>query len=96
MFARFTYLYFSPEKLAEAKSIYETEIAPVISKQKGNKQALLLEPADDSNEYISYSLWEDESDLKEFEASSDYPPVIARVKEIVSKPPVQKYYHVGM
>ena len=94
MFLRFTYLYFSPEKLAEAKDIYITEIAPAIHKQKGNKQVLLLEPADGSNEFISFSLWEDESDIKEFEASAHYPPVIARIKEMVSKPPLQKYYNV--
>jgi hypothetical protein len=35
---------------------------------------------------------EEESDIKEFEASADYAPVIARIKEMVSKPPLQKYY----
>ena len=94
MFLRFTYLFFAEEKIAEAKSIYINEIAPVISKQKGSKQVFLLEPSDGSNEFISYSLWEDESDIKAFEASDDYLPVISRVKELVSKPPVQKYYHV--
>jgi heme-degrading monooxygenase HmoA len=59
-----------------------------------NARGLLLEPADGSNEFISYSLWEEESDIKEFEASPDYPPVIARIKEMVSKPPLQKYYTV--
>lgn len=95
MFLRFTYLYFKTEKLAEAKDIYLNEIAPAISKQKGNKQVLLLEPADGSNEFISYSIWEEESDLKEFESSTEYPPVIARIKEMVSKPPIQKYYFVN-
>jgi len=95
MFVRFTYLYFAEEKMAEARSIYLTEVVTVISKQKGNKQVFLLEPADGSNEFISYSLWEDESDVKAFEASDDYLPAISRVKEFVSKPPLQKYYHVN-
>ncbi|MEP6949178.1 MAG: antibiotic biosynthesis monooxygenase [Ginsengibacter sp.] len=95
MFLRFTYIYFPSEKRAEAKDIYMTEILPVIRMQKGNKQVLLPEPADGNDEFISYSLWEDESDIKKFEASTDYVAVIDRVKEIVSKPPLQKYYLVN-
>lgn len=95
MFLRFTCLYFPADKLAEAKNIYMTEIAPVIRRQKGNKEVLLLEPADGSDEFISYSLWEDESDIKKFEESAVYPAVIGRIKEVVSKPPLQKYYLVN-
>lgn len=94
MFLRFTYLYFDAEKQSEAKAVYNNEVAPAIRKQKGNKEVLLLEPTDGSNEFISYSLWEDESDIKAFEESNEYPPVIARIKELVSRPPVQKYYVV--
>ena len=72
-----------------------TEVAPVIRMQKGNKQVLLLEPAEGSDEFISFSLWESEADIKAFESSAEYPAVIGRLKEIVSKPPVQKYYLVN-
>jgi len=95
MFLRFTYLYFAPEKQAEAKNIYMTEIAPVIARQIGNNQVLLLEPKDNEEEFISFSLWEHESDLRNFETSADYPPVIGRIKEMVCRPPVQKYYVVN-
>ena len=95
MFLRLTYLYFSSEKSAAAKDIYMTEIAPAIRNQKGNKQVLLLEPADGSDEFISYSLWENESDIRKFEANPDYPAIIGRIKEMASKPPLQKYYLVS-
>ncbi len=95
MFLRFTYLSFPPEKTDKAKEIYMTEVAPVIRKQKGNRQVLLLEPAEGSEEFISFSLWEAESDIKAFEEGTEYPAVIGRIKEIVSKPPVQKYYLVN-
>jgi heme-degrading monooxygenase HmoA len=95
MFLRFTYLYFSAENTAEAKSVYMNEVAPAIRKQKGNKQVLLLEPAAGSDEFISFSLWEDEADIKAFETSAEYPAVIGRIKELSSKPPVQKYYLVN-
>jgi hypothetical protein len=39
-------------------------------------------------------LWENESDIKEFEASADYVKAINRVKELLSQAPVQKYYKV--
>ena len=71
------------------------EIASVIRNQKGNKEVLFLESAENSEEFISYSLWENESDIKEFEASPDYVKAINRVKEFVSKAPVQKYFKVN-
>ena len=95
MFLRFTHLYFPPEKLAEAREIYMTEVLPVIRRQKGNKQVFLLEPVDGNDEFISHSLWDDESDIKRFEASTEYIAAIGRIKEIVSKPPLQKYYLVN-
>ena len=72
MFLRFTYLSFQRENAAKAKEIYMTEVAPVIRKQKGNKQVLLLEPAEGSDEFISFSLWEAESDIKAFEAGVEF------------------------
>lgn len=95
MFLRFTYLHFDAQKQSEAKSVYNNEVAPAIRKQKGNKEVLLLEPTDGGTEFISYSLWEDEAALKAFEANAEYPPIIARIKELASQPPVQKYYLVN-
>ena len=95
MFLRLTYLYFSPENAGKAKDVYMTEIASVIRNQKGNKEVLFLESAENSEEFISYSLWENESDIKAFEASPDYVKAINRVKEFASKAPVQKYYKVN-
>ena len=95
MFLRLTYLYFSPENVEKAKEAYMAEVASVIRNQKGSKEVLFLESTENSEEFISYSLWEDESDLKEFEASPDYIKAINRVKEFVSKTPVQKYFKVN-
>ena len=95
MFLRLTYLHFSPENTEKAKDVYMTEVALIIGNQKGNKEVLFLESAENNGEFISYSLWENESDLKEFEASSDYVKAINRVREFVSKAPVQKYYKVN-
>ena len=95
MFLRLTYLHFSPENAGKEKEVYMAEIASVIRNQKGNKEVLFLESAENSEEFISYSLWENESDIKEFEASPDYVKAINRVKEFVSKAPVQKYFKVN-
>ena len=94
MFVRMTHLQFPAETAAAAKEIYLNEIAPVIKSQPGNIDTFLLEPADEDGEYISYSQWESEADLKAFEADAVYAPVIGKIKSVVSKPPVQKYYAV--
>jgi heme-degrading monooxygenase HmoA len=69
-------------------------VAPVIRRQPGNQQVLLLEPANGSDAFISFSLWDDEAAIKAFEANTEYQMVIARIKEIVAQPPVQAYYTV--
>ena len=90
-----TYLAFSAEDRSQSAEAYRKEVAPVIRAQKGNKDASLLEPADGGDEYISSTLWEDEAALKSFEASAAYSDLIARIKQMVSKPPQQKYYKVS-
>ena len=95
MYLRLTHLHFSPENVEKAKEVYISEIASAIRTQKGNKDVLFLESVENSGEFISYSLWENESDIREFEASNEYVKVINRVKEFVSKAPVQKYFKVS-
>lgn len=95
MFLRFTHLFFATENIIDSKKIYMEEIAPVIREQQGNLEVSLLEATDGSNEFISSSLWQDEAALHAFEAGAVYQKVISRVKEIIVKPPVQKYYKVN-
>ena len=95
MFLRFTYLYVTPQNAEEVARIYLNEIAPEIRKQKGSKEVLLLQSTDHHDELITSTLWESEEDIKNFEAGSDHPNVMGRVKEIVSKPPTQKYFRVS-
>ncbi len=95
MFLRLTYLHFSSENRGKAKEVYMAEVAPVIRNQKGNKEVLFLEPVENGEEFISYSLWENEEDMEEFESSPDYVKAIGRIKELVSKAPVQKYFKVS-
>ena len=93
MKVRFTHLTFSPEKAAEAKRVYTTEIAPVIRSHPGNKDAMFLEPEADGQPYISCTVWENEQDLKAFEGSAEYVEVIGKIRELAEKVE-QKYYAV--
>ncbi len=95
MFVRLTYLNFSPDNKEAAVEIYNKEIALGIRRQQGNKDASLLEPLTEGDEYISSSLWEDRSDLDRFEASDVYKELIGRISQLVDKKPYQKYYKVS-
>ncbi len=94
MFVRFTNLTIPAEKIEEAKEVYNSEIATAIRKQKGNKAALLLEPEESGVDFISLTLWENEEDIKSFEASEEYKKVLSRIKVFATKAQ-PKYYNVS-
>ncbi len=94
MFIRFTNLTIPAERVSEAKAVYTSEIAAVIRKQKGNQGALLLEPEENGDEFISLTLWQNEDDIKAFEATEVYKKVLGRIKEFATKAQ-QKYYKVA-
>ena len=91
MYVRFTCLTFPPERLLEAKQVYSAEVAPAIRKQQGNREAILLEPEDETQEFISYTSWDSEADLKAFEESQAYQSVIGRIKQVATAA-YQKHY----
>lgn len=93
MKVRFTLLTFSPEKIAEAKRIYNTEIAPVIRSYKGSKDVMFLQSEKNAEQFISCSIWESKEDLEAFEESQEYQQVIGKVKELAQKVE-QQYYEV--
>ncbi len=71
MFVRLTHFTLPPEKVNEIKKVYYEDIAPVIKQQAGIVNVLLLEPLEDSDEFISCTIWNSESDTKAFESGDD-------------------------
>ncbi|MEO5999696.1 MAG: antibiotic biosynthesis monooxygenase [Chitinophagaceae bacterium] len=94
MFVRLTYFSLAPDITAETKKVYYNEIAPVIQKQPGIVEVMLLEPVNSDDEFISCTVWKSEADTKAFESSSIYNEVFGKIKAATIKSPYQKYYNV--
>lgn len=54
---------------------------------------MLLEPDNEVEDFVSFSLWEDAQSLAAFESSEDYKKIMGRIKAAVHDV-VPKYYHV--
>ena len=92
MLVRLTFVNFLIGKLDEAKQIFHEEIAPFVKQQKGNIDCKLLEPVDDSDDYISMSLWETKEDADAYHASGVYREMVDRIQPLYSKNPVLKVF----
>lgn len=94
MFVRLTYMNFSPGKIAEVKDIYTNEVARSIRRQNGNIQAMLLQPADDADDYISCTMWTNKDAADAYQSSDTYTRDFSKIKELTTKQPRVKYYSV--
>lgn len=92
MFVRLTYLNFLPGKMEEAKSIYNSELVPIVKSQKGNLDCRMLEPVDKTDDYISMTVWDNKEDADAYQASGVYKQLVDRVKDLYAKTPVLKVY----
>ena len=92
MFVRLTYVNFLPDKLDEAKRIYNSEIIPVVKQQKGNLDCRLLEPVDKAEDYISMTVWDSREDADAYQSSGVYKQQVDRIRSSFSKEPVLKVY----
>jgi len=92
MVVRLTRFHIPPENVKEAKKIYQKEIVPEVKKQKGNTNVMLLEPTDGSNEYISFTAWENNADAKRYESSGKYKQMVEKIKVMFTGNPVLNTY----
>lgn len=93
MVVRLTRFNVSPEKAQEAKKIYKKVVAPEVKKQKGNVNAMLLEPTDGSNEHISLTTWKNKAYAEAYEASGKYKELVDKIKGMFTGKPVLKTYN---
>ena len=92
MIVRLTYISFLPQNVEQAKRVYREEVVPVVKIQKGNLDCRLLEPMDNSDEYISMTTWETKADADAYESSGKYRELVEKVKNDFAKKPVLKVY----
>ena len=92
MFVRLTYLNFLPGKMEEAKRIYNSELVPIVKRQKGNLDCRMLEPLDKTDDYISMTMWDTKEDADAYHSSGVYKQMVDQVKNTFSKDPVLRVY----
>jgi heme-degrading monooxygenase HmoA len=94
MFVRLTFLDFLPDKIENARRIFNEEIIGVVKAQKGNIGIWLLEPTDKNEGYISLTEWATESDAELYQFSGVYKKLVDKLKDMYKSKPVLKTYTV--
>ena len=92
MVVRLTFIKISPGQEEKVRKIYKEEIVPIVKKQKGNIDVMLLQPFKENEEYISYTSWERKEDAEAYQASGTYKKLVDMVKESFAGQPVLKSF----
>lgn len=94
MHARVTAVTVKPENADEMTRIYQNEVVPVITSQKGSKAVyLLIDRA--TGEGISLTVWESEADGAAYESSGTYQAQVDKVRHFFTAAPSLKTYEVA-
>ena len=76
IYLRMVSLKFKEGKVQEFKKHYEEKVIPVLRSVKGCRTAFLAAPADDPNELISVTEWEDEKAYQEYEHGGQFDAIL--------------------
>jgi heme-degrading monooxygenase HmoA len=93
MYARVVTSQLQPGKKDEWSTIISDSIVPALRQQKGFKGFIMLADTD-SDKCIAYSMWETEADLRASETSGFYQEQVAKLKSVLSMPPVREIYEL--
>lgn len=92
MFARFVTIQLKPKMAAEFKQAMETAVLPLLHRQTGFQEELVL-LAPDGREAVGISLWESQQHAEAYSQKS-YPEVQQLLSKTIDAPPVVKAYEV--
>jgi quinol monooxygenase YgiN len=95
MYARLTFIDILPGHKDELRRIFNDEVIPVVKKQKGNIGIWLLEPTDNSNEYISLTEWMSAADADAYDSSGTYRSLVDKIKAFYKSKPVLKTFNIA-
>ncbi|HJW17098.1 MAG TPA: antibiotic biosynthesis monooxygenase [Flavisolibacter sp.] len=93
MVVRLTFCKFLPDKIAEAKRIYNQDIVPVAKKQKGNLRIFLLEPVNTADDFISVTEWKSKEEADAYQSSGVYKSLVSKLEKFFMKEPAIKVYN---
>ena len=94
MWIRLIEVKIQPDKLDEARKIYNEEIMPTVKTQKGNVDMFLMESMDREGEMVSFTSWDSKEDGDAYEASGTYVEMVNKVKHTFAGMPTLWSYEV--
>jgi heme-degrading monooxygenase HmoA len=92
MVVRLTFCKFIPERILEAKRIYNDEVVPTVKKLKGNMGIRLLEPVNKSDDYVSVTEWKTKEDADAYHTSGTYRNLVSKLESYFVKQPELRIY----
>ena len=97
MITRMIYVNVPQDKSAEAERLWKEECAPLMIKQPGCVSEQFLRGRENSGEFISLSVWEDQAAIDRYRASADHKEIQRHTRGLmgVSKVDVKTYDVVG-
>jgi heme-degrading monooxygenase HmoA len=84
MYVRLTSLKVEPQKVAELKQIYQSEIIPTLQKVEGCRYAFLVE-SPDAGEAISVTIWDSREHAEAYEQSGLFDSLVEKVRHTFSQ-----------
>ena len=94
MWIRLIEVKIQPDKLDEARKIYNEEITPTVKAQKGNVDIFLMESMDREGQVISFTSWDSKEDGDTHEASGTYVEMVNKIKHTFAGMPTLWSYEV--
>ncbi len=93
MVVRLTFCKFLPDKINEARKIYNEQVVPTVKKQKGNLRVFLLEPIDKADDFISVTEWKSREEADAYQSSGLYKTLVNKLEKVFMKQPTIKVYN---
>ena len=81
-------------KLADLRTVYYRDCAPIVRSAPGSVDCYLMESADDPQRCVVCTIWQTEEHARAYEASGTAQQVVAKVKGFFAGPPTLRSYHL--
>ena len=95
MWARLTFTKIKPDKIDEARALYNSEvISGVIRQQKGYRFNHLLESTNNPGEAISFTVFDSQADGEAYEQSGAYKELVGKFGPYFAASPELKSYEI--
>jgi quinol monooxygenase YgiN len=83
-----------PGKLAELRTLYAEQCAPVVRAAAGNVDCYLMESVEDPERCVVCTIWQTEDDARAYEVTGTAAAIVAKVRPFFAGPPLLTSYRV--